>query len=160
MRPTPAQTRLIELIYSAFAEAPRPARDEITSCCCWECEGIREEFVNYAAREVPDDLVHFENAAGSLMTQTAFRYFLPRLLEFSILPSPRDSVTVENVLYRLSPEDPMNPWFRERYELFSQVERSAIADYVATRRTWPGAWVEAEHLERAERAWGMGTPVV
>jgi hypothetical protein len=156
--PTEAQLRLIEQTYDAFKDAPRPRIDQITSHSCWECDELRDLFNQHSVREVPDALIQYESAGLGLMTPIAFRYYLPRYIAFSILPDPRDSFAIDTVLYSLGPEKPEEPYWLERLSVFSRDERRAIANYIATRRTWDDS--ETIHLDRAEKIWGPGIPVV
>ena len=158
--PTDAQLRLIEQTYAAFKHAPRPRIDQITSHRCWECDGIRDEFAKYAARDVPDALIHGESAATALMTPISIRYYLPRFIAFSILPSPRDSFAKDAVLYNLCPKKPHETYFAERFAMFGASERSAIANYLATRRTSEDSDYHIEMIDTLGKIWGPGTPVV
>jgi hypothetical protein len=143
----PSLYLLIESTYAAFSEAPRPEFDQITGHRCRECDAVRDEFAKYQVRELPDAIVDYERGALPLLTPMALRYFLPRYI---------DSSAIDYVLYHLSAEHPHEPYWAERYAVFSDQERAAIANYIAERCTWPEAWVEAEHLERAKRIWGPG----
>ena len=162
--PTEAQLRLIEQTYAAFAEAPRPGRDEITSHRCSECDGIRDQFAKYSVRDVPKELIGFENAALPLMTPKALRYFMPRFVDFSIRPDFDDSVVIDFLLYHLGPEKMREPYWVARFGEFSDRERRAVADYIASRKTWPGGGYDGgyhdQFFDRAEQIWGVGTPVV
>jgi hypothetical protein len=155
-----AEQRLVEHIYAAFAHAPRPLLDEIVSHNCSECFDIRDQFAKYSVRDVPDDVIDEYNAGLTLMAPIAFRYFLPRYMAFSIVPVPEDSFSADVVLYQLSAPSPDEDYWVSRYTPLMFEERRAIADYIATRWTWPDAEYELEHLDQAERIWGSGTPFV
>ena len=158
--PTKAQLRLIEQTYAAFKDAPRPRVDQIADHHCWECDELREAFNKYSVREVPDALIQYESSGLGFMTPVASRYYLPRYIAFSVVPTSFDSDSIDTVLYYLSSEKAQEPKYAERYAAFNPAERQAIANYIATRRTWPDNEIESEHLDCAEKIWGPGTPVV
>jgi hypothetical protein len=108
-------------------------------------------------REVPDDVVHSLNALG-LFGPMALRYYLPRYIAFSVLPTPYDSFSIDAVLYCLGPENPDEPYWVERFSAFVEDERRAIANYIATRRMWEDN--ETIDLDNAEKIWDPGMAVV
>jgi len=65
-----------ELVYEAFHAAPRPAKHEITSHRCGECDRIRDDFSLHNARDVPDDMMLYHSDSMPLLTPKAFRYYL------------------------------------------------------------------------------------
>ena len=162
--PTQAQLRLIEQTYAAFKDAPRPRIDQITDCGrgsgCGECNDIRDEFAPFAARQLPTELIHKKSDALPLLTPMALRYYLPRFIAFSILPSPRDSFAKDVVLYHLCPKKPHETYFAERFAMFGASERSAIANYLATRRTSEDIDYHIEMIDTLGKIWGPGMPVV
>jgi hypothetical protein len=136
--------------------------DQITSCRCPECFDIRDAFAHFAVRDVPSDLVDERNAAMSLMAPIAWRYFLPRFIEFSIVPTFADSFVIDVVLYQLGPENPEEPYWAERHVMFNDAERRVVANYIATRKTWPDEYNGGFHdqfFDRAEIIWGTGVIV-
>jgi hypothetical protein len=162
--PTPAQLRLIEQTYAAFSRAPRPSINQMTSHRCGECDGIRDEFAKYRARDVPSHSINNNTAVLSLITPMALRYYMPRFVEYSIVPTFADSVIIDSLLYQLGPEKTHEPYWAERLSIFAEVERAAVANYIATRKTWPDGGYDGgyhdQFFDRAEIIWGVGKVVV
>jgi hypothetical protein len=148
---TNTELALLESTYAAFSKAPRPTPDDITPHRCSECDDIRNRLSQYSVRDVPDEEMVWLVEAMPLLSPRALRYFLPRFVEFSL--THPDSIARDNVLYHLSAEHPNEPYWVERYAVFSSEERHAIANYLALRYTWPDAEFEKEHLERAMGLW-------
>ena len=161
--PADAWTRLIEHIYAAFVQAPRPRAGGIAGCSrtgCDECRELDETLSPFRARDVPDTQLRMNTSAVPLLRPMAFRYYLPRYLEFSSVHRASDCFLVDSVLYSLSTNKPDEPYWVVRYSVFIPPERRAISDYIATRRTWPDTEFHIEQCDRAGAIWGMGTPVV
>jgi hypothetical protein len=150
--PLPSEEHaLVERIYAAFSEAARPAADDIAPHPCCECAEVAARLVPHQSREVPVEDMSCLADSLPLLSPRALRYFLPRYLEFT-LTNP-ESIARDNVLYHLSAEHASEEYWVERYRVFSQNERFAIAEYLRYRQTWPDAKWEAEHMARALENW-------
>jgi hypothetical protein len=118
---------------------------------CSECDSVAARLSPHEVRDVPAEEMRWLADSLPLLSPRALRYFLPRYLEFT-LTNP-ESIARDNVLYHLSAEDPSEDYWVERYRVFTQPERFAIAEYLRYRQTWPDATWEAEHMSRAIGHW-------
>ena len=141
----------IDTVYVAFDAAPRPAADEITSHRCCECDRVRDDLARFRARDVPDDVLSYHGDSIPLLTPKAFRYFLPRYIQFTC-DHPGENAT-EILLFNLSPEVPSSEFWSGRCDDFSDPERESILRYLAYRKTWRDAYLDAGEIERAIRFW-------
>ena len=89
----------IEPLFAAFSSAPRPAAEEITSHRCCECDRVRDDFARYSVREVPDDVLSYHGDSIPLLTPKAFRYFMPRYIQFTF--EHPDTNATDNLLFNL-----------------------------------------------------------
>jgi hypothetical protein len=103
------------------------------------------------ARNVPITDMEWVGDSLPLLSPKALRYYLPRYLEFSI--THRTSNACEFVLYHLADENPEKDYWKERYSVFSQLERDAIVQYLRYRATWPDAQFEEDWVQRGLRYW-------
>ena len=109
---------------------------------------------------MPDVQLRTNTDAIPLLSPIAFRYYLPRYVEFSIVHKNTNSHLVDSVLYSLSKDKPSEPYWVARYSVFTPPERRAISDYIATRRTWPDTEFYIKYFDLADAIWGTGTAVV
>jgi hypothetical protein len=90
----PAEADLAEHIYATFSPAPRPSHDVITPHRCQNCDDITSRLAPYEARRVPDSQMDALSGDLPLLGPEAFRYYLPRFIEFALgtmTPTPRTS---------------------------------------------------------------------
>ena len=129
--------------YKAFQDAPRPSIDENAPHRCWECDKVRDDFSKYNVGKVPDDVLHYHGDSISLLSPKAFRYFMPRYVEFTI--NNPDANAVDNLLFNLSPDDPTSEFRKGRCDAFTK-EREAIIEYLQYRRTLPDGEYDEEWI--------------
>jgi hypothetical protein len=140
-------------LYAAFSQAPRPV--SITAGNLdREREVITELLAPYAvyprtARDVPAVLFDRYEIAGmlSLLTEDAYRYFMPRCIEQAQLQA--HSGIVESLLFCLS----QRPEYDDRALSFEPPERAIVMRFIEHRAALPDAWVEAEQLAVAREVW-------
>ncbi len=142
---------VIEQVYAAFADAPRPTAANIAtgSLGDLERERVTELLAPYVAREVPDNVFeHYEIVAMlPVLSETAFRYFMPRCIDHAL--SHPESQMVESLMYALS----MGRKYDERVLAFATKEREVIARFLEIIATAPPAWLYQDHLKAAREEW-------
>jgi hypothetical protein len=68
----------------AFSSLTRPAKETITSCTCWECTEIRDDFGSSDPEDLPDKLMGYHCRDLGFMTPGARLYFLRGWMELAI----------------------------------------------------------------------------
>lgn len=155
---TEADKQLIEQFHAAFASAPKQLAGSVVTCYCQGCTDFGDRLKPFDARNVPDTVLLSDQDAIAILSPVAFRYYLPRHLEFTIVHRNSSDFLVENVLYALSPDEPESPKFLEKLAAFSTEERTAVADYIATRRrSLPDSKNDFfdSIFDRAQEIWGV-----
>lgn len=135
----------------AFADAPRPTRDEIALHQCEECEKVRADFSAYAVADVPDEVVEYHADSIPFLSPLAFRYYLPRYVRLTC-ENP-DTNATDFVLFNLCPDDPSSDFWSGRCDAFTRGECNAIVSYLRHRQTWPDADVNSQWIEPALEFW-------
>jgi hypothetical protein len=144
-------TDYIERLYQAFADAPRPDRDEITPHRCDECDEVSARFSRHPARDVPHDDMLWLGDSMPLLSPKAFRYYLPRFIEFCLV-TPQSSADAM-INYNLAPSG-VDLGERNRFAQFSDAERRAVHEFVEYRAALPDYEFDQEYLEDARKFWG------
>ena len=137
--------------FGAFKSAPRPELDQIALHRCCECDRVRDDFSKYDAKEVPDDLLHYHGDSIPLLSPIAFRYFLPRYVEFTY--NNPDANATDNLLYNLSPDDKNSEFWKGRCDSFTKQEKQVIIQYLQYRRTLPDAEFDEEYIGPGIEYW-------
>jgi len=144
----------IERLYGAFSEAPRPERAEITPHRCEECDEIATRLALHAAWDVPhDDMLWLGDSAMPLLGPRAFRYYLPRFIEFCLL-TPRSSAGAV-VNYNLAPSGDLDVGERNRFSSFNKAERGVVLEFVEYRASLPESEFDQRYLEDARVFWSI-----
>lgn len=148
------ETDLIRKIYEAFSLAPPPDESEITSHDCCECNEIRSELTQYMRQKIPDSYFKTHSQLVPLLSPKAFRYFLPRIMEFTIQEKLSD--LSEFLLYHLGSDEiegEYRDYWKERISVFSENEKSIIRAYLKYRRKWDEAKFDEEFIARGLEIW-------
>lgn len=142
----------IARLYGAFADAPRPEHAEITPHRCAECDEIADRLALHAARDVPhEDMLWLGDSAMPLLGPKAFRYYLPRFIEFCLLTPQSSAEAVIN--YNLVPSGDLDVGERNRFSGFNEAERRAVLEFVEYRSSLPGSEFDQRYLEDARIFW-------
>ena len=136
---------------AAFADAPRPAREEIALHRCGECERVRSDFSGYAVADVPDEVMIYHSDSIPLLSPAAYRYYLPRYVRLTC--ERPDTNATDFLLFNLCPDDPGSEFWSGRCDAFTRRECEAIVSYLRHRQTWPDADADSEWLEPAIEFW-------
>src|SRR5262245_23342362 len=94
-------TEFVERLYEAFSQAPRPAEEEIAPHRCGECDEVAARLAPHESRRVPDEDMFWLGDSMPLLGHKAFRYYLPRFVEFC-LKQPNSSADAV-IDYNLGP---------------------------------------------------------
>jgi Family of unknown function (DUF6714) len=141
----------IERLYGAFADAPRPGPGEITAHRCDECEEVSARLSRYAASDVPHDDMLWLGDSMPLLSPKAFRYYLPRFIEFCLV-TPQSSAEA-TINYNLAPSGDLDVGERNRFAQFNDVERRIVLEFVEYRAGLPECKFDRRYLEDALAFW-------
>jgi hypothetical protein len=141
----------IARLYRAFAGAPRPERGEITPHRCAECDEVAARLSPHDARAVPDDDMLWLGDSLPLLSPKAFRYYLPRFIEFC-LGTPQSS-TDAVINYNLAPSASLDVGERNRFAGFADAERRVVLEFVEHRLGLPDNELDQPYLECAVVFW-------
>ena len=144
----------VERLYTAFAEAPRPTAGAITPHRCCECDEVAARLAPHESRNVPSQDMYWLGDSLPLLGPKAFRYFLPRFIEFCLRHGESSLDGLIN--YNLAPSASLDEGERNRFAGFTPAERSAVLEFVDYRSQLEGAEFDSEHLEQARQFWGDG----
>jgi hypothetical protein len=86
-----------------------------------------------------------------LLGPEAFRYYLPRFMEFSF--KHPESSAAALVLFNLVPSANLDQGERNRFANFTSEERQAVIAFVRARATLPEAEFERSDIENALSYW-------
>jgi hypothetical protein len=119
-------TQLREDIIAAFADAQRPTEDDIVVHECDECRALEAAFAPLTWDAVPDSVIEAHASELPLFSPTAFAYFLPAYLLYTLAHFTPRADAAEHTVYALTPNDPPNvdmaDWHRERFKPFTQAQ--------------------------------------
>ena len=141
----------VERLYAAFEAAPRPVSREIAPHSCWECDEIIARLGTHEARDVPAEDMHWLGDCLTLLGPKAFRYYLPRYIEFCLTTS--DSNANGFINYNLAPSDSLDIGDRDRFKDFTAKERHVVLEFVKHRLEEEDGQFDAKHLEEAKAFW-------
>jgi hypothetical protein len=123
---------IVERITAAFAEVPQPARDALINRHCCECLETSEAYGGKPWPEITlEELLRGREVA--LLTATAWRYYLPAFLIWSIRAPEAVDVFLDNLVSQLEPPSETRgvaEWFAERAVGFSPDQRQAIVAFL------------------------------
>jgi hypothetical protein len=145
-----AEAGLAALIYAAFSSAPRPTPDVITPHRCEKCDDLASRLAPYEARQVPDSQMDVVGGDLPLLGPEAFRYYLPRFMEFSLLR--RDSDAAAFIIYNLAPDPDLDIGPRNRFLHFTPEERESLRKYIEYRIGIEDPEIDKAIIEELEKA--------
>lgn len=88
-----------------------------------------------------------------LLSPKAFRYYLPRFIEFC-LETPRSSAEAV-INYNLAPSGDLDVGERNRFAHFNDVERRVVLEFVEYRAALPEYELDRRYLQDALAFWGV-----
>jgi hypothetical protein len=141
----------IDRLYRAFAQAPRPGPAEITPHRCGECDEVSARLSRHGARDVPHDDMHWVGDCMPLLSPIAFRYYLPRFIEFCLVTPESSADAVIN--YNLAPAGELDVGERNRFAGFNEAERQVVLEFVQYRHGMPDSEFDQDYLQRALAFW-------
>lgn len=138
-------------LYRAFSAAPRPQADEIAPHRCCECDEVARRLAPHEAALVPDDDMLWLGDSLPLLGPAAFRYYLPRFIQFCLVkpPSMLDAV----IDYNLHPTGDLDVADRNRFSTFQPGEARLVLEFVEHRACDPDLEPDREFLDKAWEFW-------
>ena len=104
----------------------------------------------HEARHVPDAQMDALGGGLPLLGPEAFRYYLPRFIEFSLLH--RDSEAAAYIIYNLAPDPDLDVGPRNRFLYFTPEEREALRKYIEYRIAIEDPEIDQPIIEELEKA--------
>jgi uncharacterized protein DUF6714 len=138
-------------LYAGFAAAPKPERTEITPHRCGECDEVTARLFPHAARDVPDEDMLWLGDSLPLLSAKAYRFYLPRFIEFCLNTPHSSAEAVIN--YNLAPSGDLDTGDRNRFVGFSEGERRLVLEFVEHRAGLEEHGYDQPYLERARAFW-------
>ena len=147
---------VLRAVETAFADAPRPANDELLHADCRDDGDIAALYGIPHWRNVPDEVVIGEYAALSFLSPAGFRHFLAAYLAFALRNPETDAYTVESTIFALTPIEG-NARLREfmisKYGLLDSAQRAAIVAFLEAMAETQAEYLR-EGIDRALAYWG------
>jgi hypothetical protein len=141
----------IPRLYRVFAGAPRPQKEEITPHRCCECAEVTERLAPHEAARVPDEDMLWLGDSLPLLGPAAFRYYLPRFLEFCLTQPPSMLDAVLN--YNLAPTGDLDLGERNRFADFTPTEARVVLEFVEYRAKGDDTDLDRAYLDKAREFW-------
>jgi hypothetical protein len=141
----------LERLYRAFAATPRPREDEIAPHRCCECDEVVRRLAPHESARVPDDDMLWLGDTLPLLGPAAYRYYLPRFIEFCLVQPPAMLDAVIN--YNLAPTGDLDVGDRNRFAAFTPGEARVVLEFVEHRRAEPDLDLDREYLDKAREFW-------
>jgi len=139
------ESQVITMINVAFANVPRPAKEFITGCTCWECLEIREDFAERNPDELAPDRMGYHSWDMTFLTPEARHYFLPGWMKLGIR-QPESAYADAVIALLLSGEG----WDTPR--LYNMKQHQAIVSFLDLIRRRSGELCD-EDLEAVWKCW-------
>lgn len=140
---------------ASTADVPRPERGEITPHSCDECDEVSARLSPHRAGDVPSADMHWLGDSLPLLSPKAFRYYLPRFIEFCLLTSQSSVEAVIN--YNLAPSGDLDVGERNRFAGFTAAQRQVVLEFVELRANSPDYQSDRAYLKDALAFW-RGNP--
>lgn len=141
-RPQPSKENLLAEIRNAFADVPRPERNELILSSPDDSERAQtgDQYARYEWADVPQDLLREKQNALHFFTAEAFHYYMPAFL-ISVVDDYRAGENMNNTLvwtltYHLNNPE-VHAMQTRRFEAFSDVQGVAVCHALE--------WLLAEH---------------
>jgi hypothetical protein len=141
----------VERLYRAFSATPRPARDEIAPHRCCECDEVVRRLAPHESDGVPDHDMLWLGDTLPLLGPAAYRYYLPRFIEFCLANPPGMLDAVIN--YNLAPTGDLDVGDRNRFAAFTPGEARVVLEFVEHRAAEPDLDLDREYLDKAWEFW-------
>jgi hypothetical protein len=141
----------VAALYSAFSQAPRPKREEITPHKCLECDEVACALAPYEAAAVPSEALDRVCYELSLFGPQAFRYYFPRFVEHSLKNPP--SILAERLGLNLRRASELDTGDRDRIKDFTVPALRTLLWYVTRRLELNDPDDDRDELHRALAYW-------
>ena len=137
MPPTREQTAsLKQKVLAAFADVPRPNKDDIVECDCDECRDVQKSFAEVDWETVSPSVLEENKDKLSLLSPAAFQYLLPAYLLYSLDHVENDGVC-EWTLYALEPgkeTESSVSFYRRKFAPFTPEQMNVVYEFLDMAR--------------------------
>lgn len=125
--------QVLRQLDAAFADAPRPANEDLLHEQCFDDGDIAALYGIGHWRDVPDDIVEREYAALSFLSAAGFRHFIPAYMSWVLRHPKSPAAVVDSTLWALAPS--RNPpelvaFALSKFMLLDEAQRAAIAAFL------------------------------
>jgi len=151
MKPIADIAGYVKRLYCAFSAAPRPQEREIAPHRCCECDEVVRRLAPHESGRVPDDDMLWLSDTLPLLGPAAYRYYLPRFIEFCLVKPPAMLDAVIN--YNLSPTGDLDVDDRNRFATFTPDEAHVVLEFVEHRASGPDLDLDRVYLDEAWEFW-------
>ena len=91
-------------IDAAFADAPRPANEDLLHERCFDDNDIRRLYPVAHWKRLPDELIESEYAALSFLSAAGFRHFIPAYMGFALRHLDSGAAAIDSTIWSFSPD--------------------------------------------------------
>src|SRR5664279_1983181 len=115
---------LKEALRASFSAASLPAQEDVAPHDCKECRAIREAFAGRTWESLRPHEVEQRFDSLPMLSPSAFHYYLPAYLIYSLEHFKGDSLVCQFTIYAVAPNDGDDEtrfqlWWRERMRKFT-----------------------------------------
>lgn len=130
-------------IFESYAGTKQPAKDDIVSHNCEQCQEMRKDFAGIKWQEVNDELLERNYDKIPLFSPQAFVYYLPAFLVYTLNNFDSHSVIGEFTIYALTPDKKWNQdeeslsYWTEKFSFFTDEKMNAVYDFLELSKQNP-----------------------
>ena len=122
---------LVARIGAVFADAPRPADDELLHPMCADDNDIKSLYGVPHWRDLPDAAIEYEYAALFFLGPAGFRHFIPAYMSYALRHPRSDQAVVGSTIFALRPAaDDLREFTLSKFTLFDASQRAAVLAFL------------------------------
>ena len=148
--------RALAQIETAFADAPRPANEQLLHERCMDDNDIVGLYPIEHWRDMPDERVESEYAALAFLSPDGFRHFIPAYMGFALRRLDSGAAAVDSTIWSLAPvfyDDPgLKDFAVSKLSTLTDDQRAAVTDFLEAVCELGDEYV-AEHAGNALGWW-------
>jgi hypothetical protein len=149
---------VVRQIEAAFGGLDHPGDDKLLHPQCFDDMDIEAFYGGPHWRDVPSDLIAYENAALCFSSPEGFQFYLPAYLIWTLRNYEGESASVLHTLYSLDPGqagDKLRAFQISKFGLLTPEQRRTIVDFLGLFRDHEDLGPVAESA--MENYWGGPT---
>jgi hypothetical protein len=130
--PVAATDDVLAAIQKAFADAPRPADDELLHPDSYDDSDIQALIGVPHWRDLSDDAVEGEYSALAFLGPAGFRHFLPAYMSWALRHPNSGAAVVGATIFALAPavEEPMRSFMLSKFSLLDDRQHAVVASFL------------------------------